>query len=66
MSELAAAFPQARTIIYNGHDDRGFIDRTIDAGAWGCVSKRDDPATVTRTVREVAAGRVFLPGAAAR
>lgn len=55
VGELAAAFPQARTIIYSGHDDRWFIDRAIDAGAWGCVSKSDDPAAVTRAVRKVAA-----------
>lgn len=57
MSELAAAFPQVRTIIYSGHDDPGFIERAIDAGAWGCVSKSDEPTAITRAVREVWAGR---------
>jgi two-component system response regulator DesR len=58
MSELAAAFPQVRTIIYSGHDDPGFIKRAVDAGAWGCVSKRDEPTAITRAVREVWAGRI--------
>jgi two-component system response regulator NreC len=53
MSELATAFPQVPTIIYSGHDDPGFIDRASNAGAWGCVSKREEPDAVTRAVREV-------------
>jgi two-component system, NarL family, response regulator DesR len=58
MRELAAALPQVRTIIYSGHDDPGFIERVIGAGAWGCVSKRHEPAAITRAVREVCAGRI--------
>ena len=57
MRELAAAIPQVRTIIYSGHDDPGFVARAIDAGAWGCVSKREEPAAITRAVCEVWAGR---------
>jgi DNA-binding NarL/FixJ family response regulator len=53
MSELAAAFPHVQTIIYSGHDDPRFIDRAIDAGAWQYVSKREEPAALTRAVREV-------------
>lgn len=62
VGELAAAFPQAKTIIYSGHDDPGFIDRAIDAGAWGCVSKSDEPHAVIRAIHEVAEGRVVFPG----
>ena len=46
-----------RTIVYSGHDDPGFLERMRGAGAWGCVSKREEPDTILRAVREVAAGR---------
>ncbi len=58
MSEMAVALPWVRTIIYSGYDDPGFIRRAIDAGACGCVSKREEPAAITRAVRELWAGRV--------
>lgn len=60
--ELAEAFPQARTIFYSGHSDGEFIDRALNAGAWGCVSKSDEPSSLLRAVREVAEGRVVFPG----
>lgn len=62
VGELAAAFPQARTIFYSGHNDREFIDRALNAGAWGCVSKSDEPSVLLRAVREVAEGKVVFPG----
>jgi len=62
MTELSREIPGIKTIIYSGHDDPEFIDRAMSAGAWGCISKRDDPDTVLRAVREVAAGRVYWPG----
>jgi DNA-binding NarL/FixJ family response regulator len=55
MRELAAELPWVRTIIYSGYCDRAFIDRAIAAGAWACVSKSEEPAAITRAVREVAA-----------
>lgn len=61
MSELATDFPEIKMIIYSAHDDEAFIDRAMDAGAWGCVSKNDHPDTVLRIVREVAAGNAWWP-----
>ncbi|MFN0010045.1 MAG: response regulator transcription factor [Phycisphaerales bacterium] len=66
MSEVAAAFPEVRTIIYSGHDDEAFVDRARSAGAQGCVCKKDDPETIVRAVREVAAGGEWWPGARTR
>lgn len=59
MSEMAAEFPEIKTIIYSGHHDQAFIDRAKDAGAWGFLSKSDEPETILRAVREVAAGNVW-------
>jgi DNA-binding NarL/FixJ family response regulator len=60
MSELARQFPQTRTIIFSGHHDQAFIDRAMDAGAWGCLSKNDPPEQIMQAVREVASGRTFF------
>jgi DNA-binding NarL/FixJ family response regulator len=56
MGEVNAEFPGVRTIIYSGHDDPNFVQRAIKAGAYRCVSKRDDSEAVLRAVREAAAG----------
>jgi DNA-binding NarL/FixJ family response regulator len=64
MGEMTAEFPAIRTIVYSGHDDPGFLERMRGAGAWGCVSKREEPDTILRAVREVAAGRTWWPKSA--
>lgn len=60
ITELAAAVPEARTIMFSGHDDAAFVDRAIGAGAWGCVSKGGEPTDILNAVRRVAAGHAFL------
>ena len=52
--ELRISHPDARTIMYSGHDDAEFVERAAEAGAWGCVSKNADPLAVMLAVREVA------------
>jgi len=60
MGRLASAFPRTRTILFSGYDDQSFIDRAVDAGAWGCLSKHDEPSALLRAVREVAAGNFWV------
>jgi DNA-binding NarL/FixJ family response regulator len=55
MTEVAAEFPDVRTIIYSGYDDPAFIERALEAGAWDCISKRDDPDAIVKAVKEVVA-----------
>jgi DNA-binding NarL/FixJ family response regulator len=57
MAEVAAEFPSVRTIIYSGHDDPNFVQRATSAGAYRCISKRDDPEVVVWAVREAATAR---------
>lgn len=61
VAELGPEFPGVRTVFYSGYDDADFIERTIDAGAWGFVSKRQQAAAVIEAIRSVAAGRVVFP-----
>src|SRR5688572_9165 len=60
MRQLRHEFPKTRTIVFSGHDDQEIIDRSADAGAWGCVSKHDPAQTIMQAVREVASGRTFF------
>lgn len=61
MSELAVEFPGIRTIVYSGYDDPGFVERARDSGAWGCVSKNDEPDAILHAVRQVTAGSTCWP-----
>jgi DNA-binding NarL/FixJ family response regulator len=61
MRDMAAEMPTIRTIVYSGHTDSAFIDRVMNLGAWGYVSKNDDPATILQAVHVVAAGSVWWP-----
>lgn len=62
LREVCELFPPVQTILYSGHDDQAFIERAMDAGAWGCISKDEPPPEIVRAIREVAAGRVWWPG----
>ena len=61
VTELGPEFPGVRAIFYSGYDDPDFVERIIDAGAWGFVSKRHQAAAVIEAIRSVAAGKVVFP-----
>lgn len=61
VTEVGPEFPDLRTIFYSGYDDADFIERIIDAGGWGFVSKRQPAAAVIEAIRSVAAGKVVFP-----
>jgi len=60
-SEMAADFPAIRTIVYSGYNDAAFINRAKAAGAWGFVSKTDEPDAILRAILDVAAGNAWWP-----
>jgi two-component system, NarL family, invasion response regulator UvrY len=55
--DLADDCPSVRTIVYSGYDDPNLTRRAKEAGAWGCVSKHEEPRILLKAVGEVAAGR---------
>ncbi len=61
MKKMAEDCPSIRTIVFSGHDDSAFLDRVRSDGAWGFVSKRDEPDAILLAVREVAAGNASWP-----
>ena len=58
--ELAAAHPQTRAIVFSGIDDAATVDRAVEAGAWGYVSKSRDIHSVVDAIRRVSSGEVSL------
>lgn len=59
--QLKTHYANTHVIIYSGYDDQAFILRTAAAGACGAISKNDDPTTILRVIREVAAGKTSWP-----
>ncbi len=52
--------PSAKILIFSVHDERVFINRAIEAGASGYLSKSSDPKIVVEAVRRIAAGQPFF------
>jgi DNA-binding NarL/FixJ family response regulator len=50
-----------RVIIYTGETGRDVLRRAIKGGAWGFVSKSEDPSVLLETIITVARGRLSLP-----
>jgi DNA-binding NarL/FixJ family response regulator len=60
LAELSARCPDVRTIVFTGHVRRDLIDRALDSGAWGYVSKNDGDEELVASLRKVAAGEFAL------
>jgi DNA-binding NarL/FixJ family response regulator len=62
LAELATAHPEARVIMLSGYVRGEYIDRAVEAGAWGYVSKNERTEAILEAIRQVAAGN-FAMGA---
>ena len=61
MRKLAAQSPEVKTIVFSGYDDPAFICAALEAGAWGCVSKYDEPDAILQAVQRAAEGMAWVP-----
>lgn len=59
-AEATRGVPETRMVVFSGHVRRDLIDRAVDAGAWGYVSKNDGEAAILDVIRRVAAGEFAL------
>jgi DNA-binding NarL/FixJ family response regulator len=57
---LSADCPGARAVILSGYLRSDLIDRGLEAGAWGYVSKNEDLSEVVAAIRQVARGEIAL------
>ncbi|CAG0982830.1 Putative transcriptional regulator [Phycisphaerales bacterium] len=66
MASLSRECPDTRVVVFTGHVRLDFIDRALEAGAWGFASKNDGEGELLRLLSAVAAGEVaFTPEARA-
>jgi len=56
LAGVAEALPNTRVVMFSGHVRADYIDRAIDAGAWGYLSKNDSIDDVLGGIRRVMAG----------
>lgn len=59
--ELRKRRSDVRSIVYTGEPGLDVLRRTIKAGAWGFMSKSDEPDVLLETISTVSHGRVSFP-----
>lgn len=60
LDKLSNLCPWCRVIVYTGHARGDLINRALDGGAWGYVSKSDGVEELVRAIRSVALGDVVI------
>ena len=60
VERLSIEAPDTRVVMLSGHAHRSFIERALDCGAWGYLSKNDDAATLMEGIRRVGRGEIAL------
>ena len=58
MQEVTRSAPATRTVVFTGHLRAELVERAMDAGAWGYVSKNDGEAALVKAIRAVMAGEI--------
>jgi DNA-binding NarL/FixJ family response regulator len=58
--ELAQFAPEARAMMFSGYVRGDYIDRAIEAGAWGYVSKNASIDEVLAAIEQVARGEFAM------
>lgn len=61
LAELKKRRSDVRAIVYTGEPGVDVLRRSIKAGAWGFMSKSDEPEVLLETVSSVSHGRVSFP-----
>lgn len=61
LAELKKRRSAVRTIVYTGEPGPDVLRRTVKAGAWGFMSKSDEPEVLLETISSVSHGRVSFP-----
>ncbi|HZW10336.1 MAG TPA: response regulator transcription factor [Phycisphaerales bacterium] len=62
LATLSERCPDSKTIVFTGHVRRDYIDRAVEAGAWGYVSKNEAEDRLFEAIGQVLDGRfAFSP-----
>ncbi len=60
LKQLSEEQPDVRVIMVTGHVRADLIDRALDAGAWGYVSKSDEADAIVSAIHRVLKGECVL------
>jgi DNA-binding NarL/FixJ family response regulator len=60
LEELASVCPEARVLMLSGHVRADLLDRAVEAGAWGYISKGDGIDSIIEGIRLVATGQFAM------
>jgi DNA-binding NarL/FixJ family response regulator len=52
---------ETRIIVYTGEPGQGVLRHAVRDGAWGFISKSDEPSVLIETIATVSRGRLCLP-----
>lgn len=61
LAALKRRHTSTRVIVYTGEPGRDVLRQAVQLGAWGFISKSDEPEVLIETVASVARGRMSLP-----
>lgn len=60
VGEINAARPETKVLMFSGHVRADYVDRAIDAGAWGYASKNDNVDDLLVAIREAWGGEFVI------
>jgi len=60
IESLSSTQPDVRVLVLSGHVRTELLDRAVEAGAWGYLSKNDDAQSLVSAIRQVDAGEFVL------
>jgi DNA-binding NarL/FixJ family response regulator len=61
LTELKRRHSPLRVIVYTGEPGKDVLRQAVLLGAWGFISKTDEPETLLEAIAAVARGRMSLP-----
>jgi DNA-binding NarL/FixJ family response regulator len=58
--ELSTMLPNVKVVMFSGYTKADYVDRAVDVGAWGYISKSETMETIISAIRRVASGEFVL------
>lgn len=52
--------PGAKLLVFSVHDETVYVNRALQAGARGYITKHGDPAVLVEAIQKIASGEVFI------
>lgn len=58
--QVSTDAPETRVVMFSGHVTPEFVERAMNSGAWGYISKNDDVPRIIEGIRAAARGEIAL------